>query len=460
MKQSILFPIIFFMISSAFADKIYLRDGRVYEGEYKGIVEGRVIFHYSHTDEQLKFFTYSITKVSDNDGKIIITGEEIISQIQSELQKNPFKKVAFAIQGISITRERVLSLWAQPTYLNMKGFDLFVLDEILQKRIFSAPGVISSTETETRSINMKHDHMWTQKFGFEYNFGGRTSILGNALLFSAAAKESGVFEAPAPTDTVQYKNEVFLWEGNYSDTSGQNFYFPHGWYGSGFSPIEWLGNIDEKVISADLYASYGLLMKKNYNLNINFGLEFLSFSQNLNRYIRGERYYFDLRMVQAVVYNYQDRDTLFTQNLAKMDLSTGPYFGFSGKVQYRKLSLQGSLSRTSMSMKTNTKGVFAEVGEYIWRSPFGLGDEWVSYDSSSTFDKTIKTTIPIYKAYLSVNYQLFEKWDLGIGAYYSIYQDIPTVPTFNHKETTWIEHSNDISFSGIKLIIRYNMLLP
>ena len=459
MKRLILILVFFFIVSLALGDKLYLRDGLIYEGDYIGVVDGRINFNYSHTEKQIKFYPYTINKIVDDTGNIIITGEEIIAQLQSEFRKNPLKKVAYALRGISLTRERVFRFWVNPTRLSIGGTDLFVLDEILQKITYSAPGVITSTETETNSVNLQRNRMWTQMLGIKYDFGGRVSLFGNALLFSTMAKESGVHEAPARTETEQFINSVYLWEGNY-DTLGRNFYYPHAWYRSGSSPIIWLGKINEKIISADLYASYALLMKKNFGFNLNFGLQVLSFNQDFHRYIEGEEYYFDLKNFGGVIKDYQDVDTLFTQNSANLELSSGLYFGFSGHVQIRKLTIQGNISQSRLPVKVITEGVFAQVGSYIWRSPMGFSDTWVPYNNSSVYDKIVKTTIPIFKASMNIDYQFAEKWILGMGVYSFIYQGIPFTPTYNHKDETWIDHSNDLSFSGINLIVKYNLLLP
>ncbi len=261
-------------------DKLYLKNGLVYDGNYEGMVQGKLIFIYAVTNSRIRFNPNDILKVIDDEGNIIMKGEEIVAQSKQKSEDKPVKKSAVPQKGGSLGLGKGLSVWVKPTYMGLSGADIHLIDAFFQKYSLSPSGTLLY-RIGSHKVDLEYDRRWSPFLGVNFNVGNRWSISGEIYRFSTHAKEWGITKAPS-SPYFQYLSGVRLWENLFLLRNDKD--------PSGFSPIEWSGETDLGITSADLYASFALLTEIHRSVKLNFGLKIISMKQSLERSIKGQSY--------------------------------------------------------------------------------------------------------------------------------------------------------------------------
>lgn len=207
-----------------------------------------------------------------------------------------------------------------------------------------------------------------------------------------------------------------------------------------------------------------MLLETDRSMNFIFGLKFMTIDQTLRREIRGEIYLFkpdlDGNLIpddfdgDGNIEEYQNDILLYANNEVDMGFSIGPLLGMSGGFNYIKWSFKGSLSQSWVPVSVDVKGSFTDIDNMKWIDPAtGFTKGIFRMVGKSPYRESIESIIPVLTAIADVSYRLNEKWSIGVGVYYSLLQNVPTVPTFSYRDMTWKTHIDDLSFSGVSIMI-------
>ena len=109
MNQSKLILIIFLITSVALGDKLYLKNGVVYEGKYGGIVDGRPMFITADTYTRIFFKPEEFIRITNDDGDIIFTEEEVRAQLSAPERKGII--TTYILRGLFCLGVLLLVLW-------------------------------------------------------------------------------------------------------------------------------------------------------------------------------------------------------------------------------------------------------------------------------------------------------------------------------------------------------------
>lgn len=374
-----------------------------------------------------------------------------------------FISVVLVPSWFVVSQDRMLHISVKPTYIDISGANLHLLDKILVKTDVSTLGTLSYS-SKTNRVDLVPSNRLSPFIEIKYDLGNRWSINGDFLMFSSDGAKSGLFKAPDTTATISYLNSVYLWEGNFRLPYQRNFWFQNDKHSSGFSPIRWSGKTGFGTTSSNLYASYSMLLETDRSMNFIFGLKFMTIDQTLRREIRGEIYLYepdlDGNLIpddfdgDGIIEEYQNDILLYANNEVNMGFSIGPLLGMSGGFNYIKWSFKGSLSQSWVPVSVDVKGSFTDIDNMKWIDPAtGFTKGIFKMVGRSPYRESIESIIPVLTAIADVSYRLTENWSIGVGVYYSLLQNVPTVPTFSYRDMTWKTHIDDLSFSGVSIII-------
>lgn len=393
-----------------------------------------------------------------------------ITDTEQEKGKNLLEKTLIAlIDSVkSISKRGKLSVNLNPGYMAWSGVDFHLLDKILfTENLSIVGGDVRITQTiSSNRVDLKLGRNWAPILRFNYDWDNRWRLTGDILWASTKTHRTGVFEAPASTETTKYMNSVHLWEGNYRLPYERNFSFQDDNHPSGYSPINWAGSTDLGITSANLYASYSLLPESNPIVWISGGLMIISMQQNLERSIETEIFIkepdFDLNGVpddidgDGRVEKFQNNVRLSTNNRAKMGFSLGPRMGITVRFKRKNWFFQGGISQILIPVKIDVTGNFRDIDNMKWIDPVTENvDLNLKIVGRSDYNNRIDMSIPIIIAMANVTRQLRENWSVGIGVFYSLWHNVPTAPTFSYRDMTWRNHHTDLSFTGINLTVIY-----
>ncbi len=374
-----------------------------------------------------------------------------------------FASVVLVPSWFAVSQDRILTISVKPTYMDISGANQHLLDKIMQKTDLSILGTLHYS-IESNRVDLMPASRFSPFLEIKYNLGNRWSLNGDFLWFSSDEAKSGTFEAPDTTATVSYLNSVYLWEGNFRLPYQRNFWFQNDKHSSGFSPIHWYGKTGFGVTSLNLFASYAILLEKDRSMNFIFGLKFMKIYQTLRREIRGVVYLnrpdFNGDTIpddidgDGQAEEYRNDILLYTHNKIDMGFSMGPLLGMSGGFKYRNWYFNGSFSQAWVPVNADVKGNFKDIDNMKWiDSATGFTKAILKMVGGSPYRESAESIIPVMTAIADVSYRLTGKLSVGFGVYYSLMQNVPTVPTFSYRDMTWKTHLNDLSFSGVSIMI-------
>ncbi len=341
--------------------------------------------------------------------------------------------------------EEAFTVTVKPMYMDVSGADLFALDEILSYAWSVPPITIEyGTTVDTYYMEPGSGLAWMLESTCRVPLWGvegwrlRTSF----WWFDTDDSISRHFEA-APG----LMNEVHLWEGNYRLPDQVNFGMVNDNHPSGFSPIDWSAETNFRAFSGKLGLSYALVSTEDTRLDLDFGLKLLDVDQELSRSVELQCYLVD---DYGAGFDFQNDITLAADTKMSTGFAAGIYAGFSGSRRIGPVQIKGLLSQAFVPVSAGMDGVFTDIDDIkMVESATGIETPMEYLDGTLPYSESVSTVLPITTASVDVLWRITDHWQAGVGAYWSLWHDAPSVATFSYRDMTWRQNSSDLIFSGL-----------
>ena len=406
--------------------------------------------------------------------KYLDTNEEMLKLMEEDVSASPPTQVKKTEEIITYNLGKTpaprggFTLAINPA-MTGAGTAFHLLDEILERSVLQ-PGIFNYN-LETRRVSLDIDRGIAPFLSAHYDFGNRWKLYGNVLVFSTDGSKSGTFEAPASTATIKYLNSLYLWEGDFRLPFRRSFWFLNDKSPSGTSPLDWLGKTTFRSSYGHVSASYLLESGLDWEFAAEAGLSILSLNRTLARSIQGVIYLitpdldgdgnpddFDL---DGRVEEFQNSVSLGTDNKASVSLSFGPRIGMRGGFKWHRWGIRGNWSQSWVGTRVNVKGKFRKTDSMKWIDPVTrITEGMFKINSESSYEDKVEAVVRIHEALVNVSYQVTDAFRVGLGVYYTLWQNVPAVPTFNYRDATWRLGEDTFSLSGINLTASFNIEPP
>lgn len=350
------------------------------------------------------------------------------------------------------------------------GTAVHLLDEILERGDALDPGIFNYN-LETRRVSLDFDRGIAPFLSAHYDFGNRWKLYGDVLLLSTDGSKSGTFEAPASTATIKYLNSLYLWDGDFRLPFRRSFWFQNDKSPSGTSPIDWWGKTTFRTAYGHVSASYLLASGLDREFAAEAGLSILSLNRTLARSIRGVIYLImpdldgdgfpDDIDLDGRIEEFQNSVSLGTDNKASAPLSFGPRIGMRGEFKWHRWGIRGNWSQSWVGTRVNVKGKFRDTDSIKWIDPVTrITEGMFTIKGESSYEDKVEAVVRINDALVNVSYEVTDAFHVGLGVYYTLWQNVPAVPKFNYRDATWRLVEDTFSLSGINLTASFNIEPP
>ncbi|MCH8012972.1 MAG: energy transducer TonB [Candidatus Marinimicrobia bacterium] len=107
-------------------------------------------------------------------------------------------------------------------------------------------------------------------------------------------------------------------------------------------------------------------------------------------------------------------------------------------------------------MKVDLGGDFRDIDDMKWIDPITASiDLSLKMDGSSSYSDNDKTMVRVFTAIVDAAYPITKNLNLSVGAFYSLWENVLTVPTFKYTDVTWRPQKNELSLGGVNISLTF-----
>lgn len=345
-------------------------------------------------------------------------------------------------QGLSVgaygdAKRSRLSVELRGYHMDVRGADTHLLDEVLEYDSITGEygGTVSPKYAEPKNktvLSLVGSYTLSEKWDLVFSHWG----------LSTSDSKANLFEAPASTYALVYRNSVFLWGGDYRLPSSRSFWVWNDQHPSGYAPLDWNGKRGLEETSVKL----GLSRRLNSTVQVTGGIQWASLKHELSRQVKMTAYVEDYQYVPGL--DFKNDITLKESTKSEANnLFPGLYVGMRVEGELGGWIMGAEISQGFIPMEVDLEAKFIDIDD-IKLLYYGWLYDSYWWEGEYSMDTSVSKIIPITSISAKIAYPL-GGWKLGVGAFYSLWHSVPTPPTLDYRDCTFLTHEKDIAHQGM-----------